>query len=26
VRILNALTFGYLKNTLYLHYIVRVRR
>jgi SAM-dependent methyltransferase len=26
VRILNALTFGYLRNTLYLHYIVRVRR
>jgi hypothetical protein len=26
VRILNALTLGYLRNTLYLHYIVRVRR
>jgi 2-polyprenyl-3-methyl-5-hydroxy-6-metoxy-1,4-benzoquinol methylase len=25
IRVLNALTFGYLKNTLYLHYIVRVR-
>ncbi len=26
IRILNALLFGYIRNTLYLHYIVRVRR
>ena len=25
IRLLNALSFGYLRNTLYLHYIVRVR-